>query len=67
VLELKMIQIKKTKSVEMYYVEDANEIMLTIKGIRDSVDWRDIIIPMRSVFQVQRGLTSAIQKFYRKK
>jgi hypothetical protein len=61
-----MILIKKTKSVEMYYIPEDKNIMLTTKGIMDKTDFRDTLIPMRSVFQVKRGLETAVQKFYRK-
>lgn len=61
-----MITIKKTKSVEMYYIPEDRNIMLVTKGIVDKSDHCDTIIPMRSVFQVKRGLETAVQKFYRK-
>ena len=53
-----MIQIKKTQSVEM--MGDGNEVIMMIKG------GLAISIPIKSVFQVKRGLESYIQKFYRK-
>lgn len=55
-----MIQIKKTKSVTM--LGDETGVILQIG--------QDVVvttIPMKSVFQVKRGLESYIQRFYRKK
>jgi hypothetical protein len=58
----KMQQIKKTKSVQM----DGNEkmVMLSVPGDKDRAD--TLIIPMKVVFQVKRGLESYTQRFYRK-
>lgn len=57
IMQTEMKLIKKTKSVEM-------------NGDKDGVGLRinpvEIWIPMKSVFQVKRGLESYIQKFYRK-
>jgi hypothetical protein len=60
-----MIKIKKTKSVEMSFEPNTQEVFVLVintSGVRNQVQ-----IPMSKIFQVQRGLTSAIQKFYRKK
>lgn len=56
-----MIYIKSTKSVDM--LGDEKEVLLVIHT--PNKDER-VTIPMRSVFQVKRGLESYIQKFYRK-
>jgi hypothetical protein len=52
-----MIQIKKTKSVEME--GDKNSIWVNVKGI-------GMEIPAKYVWQVIRGLVSFEQRFYRK-
>lgn len=54
-----MIKIKETKSVLMDYSIDTHDVSLAIGG-------RAVIIPMKSIFQVRRGLESAVQRFYRK-
>ncbi len=64
-----MIQIKKTKGVEMAGSEYGVDIKIIlhnsgVMGVGKSE--RFITIPMKSVFQVKRGLESYIQKFYRK-
>lgn len=56
-----MIQIKKTKSVEMSGDEKVIKVSVdTVENIYP------LFIPMKSVFQVKRGLESYIQRFYRK-
>lgn len=57
-----MIKIKETKSVTM--MGDEQGVTLSI-GDQDTFE-NKLAIPMRSVFQVKRGLESYIQKFYRK-
>jgi hypothetical protein len=52
-----MIQIKKTKTVEML----GNQT-----GVFIRIGNQDFAIPMKQVFQVKRGLESYVQKFYRK-
>ena len=61
-----LIQIKKTKSVEMYASKEGVhlKVLQDFDGRKGS--W-DIIIPMSKVFQVKRGLESAVQRFYRRK
>jgi hypothetical protein len=54
-----MIQIKKTKSVEMW--GDKSEVVIQCWGDAQ------LHIPIKSVFQVKRGLESYTQKFYRRK
>ena len=56
------IQIKKTKSIEM----SGNEkmVLITVPGNKDGAD--GMVVPIKLVFQVKRGLESYIQKFYRK-
>jgi hypothetical protein len=54
-----MIQIKKTKSVEMNYDPASREIF-----IGDA--YEGMWIPLSKVFQVKRGLETAVQKYYRK-
>ena len=62
---VELIQIKKTKSVLMYYDEVNNEIILNM--IKDNGAIYDVLIPISKAFQVKRGLESAVQRFYRKK
>lgn len=52
-----MIQIKETKSVKM--LGDEKSILIDILGQKTT-------IPIKTVFQVKRGLESYIQRFYRK-
>lgn len=52
-----MIKIKETKSVAMY--ADEVEVHIIIGA-------NQLSIPIKSVFQVKRGLESYVQKFYRK-
>jgi hypothetical protein len=60
-----MIQIKKTKSVEMY--GDKKEVDVKIYGHDDmGVFYGTMTIPIGRVFQVKRGLESYVQRFYRK-
>ena len=60
-----LIQIKKTKSIEMYASKEGVHLL-----VMQEIDGREgswnIIIPMSKVFQVKRGLESAVQRFYRK-
>lgn len=58
-----MEKIKQTKSVLMFGSEYG--VDLTIHAFTN--DTQNIKIPMKSVFQVKRGLESYIQKFYRRK
>ena len=67
VKESEMIRIKKTKSVEMYYDEGEGIVSLYICGKEFAADWRRVDIPILKVFQVKRGLESAVQRFYRRK
>ncbi|MCK4824236.1 hypothetical protein KA005_51265 [bacterium] len=72
VKESELIQIKKTKSVEIYFDEEYKEVILTMFG-QEEIDmgsgevFGSVTIPISKVFQVKRGLESAIQRFYRKK
>lgn len=69
--KIKMIKIKQTKSVRMEYDEYHNGIRLVIDDILNYDSEYDrnveIFIPMSKIFQVQRGITSSIQRFYGKK
>jgi hypothetical protein len=56
-----MEKIKQTKSIEM--LGDETGVSLYVYGQNGN---REMFIPMKSVFQVKRGLVSYIQKFYRK-
>ena len=58
-----MTQIKKTKSVEMIYNENSKKIFVELF---DGNDHFVIWIPLSKVFQVKRGLETAVQRFYRK-
>lgn len=62
-----MIQIKLTQTVKMEGDEKKVSLVITDKvektGEKIST-W--VEIPMKSVFQVKRGLESYVQKFYRK-
>ena len=61
-----LIQIKKTKSVEMLYGPKVDRLSIYVKWRPDGyVD--EMVIPMSKVFQVKRGLESAVQRFYRRK
>ena len=59
-----LIQIKKTKSVEMYFDDDNNMITIDIK---DGNYISSVEFPISKAFQVKRGLESAVQRFYRRK
>lgn len=62
-----MIQIKKTKSIVM--IGDENGVILSINtygSFNNTGEPLKVLIPMKSVFQVRRGLESYVQKFYRK-
>jgi hypothetical protein len=61
-----MIQIKKTKALNMVYDEDCREVWLFIYRGNDPKNALRILIPAKYIFQVQRGITSVIQRFYRK-
>lgn len=54
-----MIKIKETNSIGMF-VDDTGLVILTTSN------GGQIAIPMKSIFQVQRGITSTIQRLYRK-
>jgi hypothetical protein len=56
-----MIKIKRTKSVDMRYDEEEKSVYINISDRRDEF----INIPMSKIFQVQRGIVSVIQRFYR--
>lgn len=58
-----MIKIKETKSVIMTYNPQTKMVFVAMNNGNIS---SFVEIPMKSIFQVQRGLTSAIQRFYRK-
>lgn len=60
-----LIRIKSTKSVEMFYDEDSKELYITM--VQTVGNFREMVVPMSKVFQVKRGLESAVQRFYRKK
>ena len=64
-LTTELIQIKKTKSVEVYFDEKDNGFWVYMQGYNYGKQY--IFIPMSKVFQVKRGLVSAIQRFYRKR
>ena len=55
-----LVQIKKTKSVEMAGSEFGVWIMMLESG-------QTMFVPISKIFQVKRGLESAVQKFYRRK
>ena len=63
------IRIKKTKSVEMYYDEDSKTVsIICILVSSEGVKYiENINIPISKVFQLKRGLESAVQRFYRRK
>ena len=65
-----LIPVKQTKSVEMYYETVLNGLwiyMVDGKNHVDIINLGRIFIPMSKVFQVIRGLTSCVARFYRKR
>jgi hypothetical protein len=60
-----LIEIKKTKSVAMFHDPDRGGLQIYMDTgdgwINDSM-----FIPANKVFQVQRGITSYLARFYRK-
>ena len=54
-----LTQIKKTKSVEMYFDENGKGIVLFVHGDHGP---SDVYIPLSKAFQVKRGLESAVQR-----
>ena len=63
--ETELIQIKKTKSVEMYYDEENDIIRIYVYD--ENRLYKDIDVPISKAFQLKRGLESAVQRFYRRK
>ncbi len=64
-----MILIKKTKGVEMYHDERDSGVWIKImKSAKSEVNDHDriVFVPMNKMHQVQRGIVTEIQKFYRK-
>ncbi len=59
-----LIEIKKTKSLTMLYDTEAKGVRLFFQD--GAIVMNDFFIPMSKIFQVKRGLESAVQKFYRK-
>lgn len=55
-----MIKIKDTKSVKIHYWEERDSLIIVVDN-----QVNELVLPMKKIFQVQRGITSAIQRFYR--
>jgi hypothetical protein len=59
-----MIQIKKTKSLAMIYDQDKKYLWIHLD--KGAGIYEKISIPTKYVFQLERGLKSWVQRFYRK-
>jgi len=69
-IDTTLIKIKRTKSIEMYYDTELNGLWIYIyenKYLGFSAPDGKIFIPMNKVIPAQRGITSCIQRFYRKR
>jgi len=64
-----LLQIKKTKSVEMYADEHTGfkGLWIYIYFENDKGSPHTLFIPKNKVFQLQRGIISYLQRFWRKK
>ena len=63
------MQIKKTQSVEMYADEytDFKGLWIYIYFENDKGSPHTLFIPKNKVFQLQRGIISYLQRFWRKR
>ena len=54
-----LVEIKKTKFVEMYHDPVINCLLIIVGDEK-------IVVPVSKIAQIQRGLLTEVQKYYRK-